>query len=763
MLPTPERWQRQNGNSYLDLLPVSSASTGESSWAAPDDASSGFDSAQVFNLVRRYWPLLICLLLLGALAAAALVVFDSPVYKSRVLIEVQGINEAWLRNSIDVASSFDSNEMNIQTQIQLIRSGPFMRRVFERLQSETVPLTPAGTDLFSRLRQRVRPSAQDPIQHMQRGLQVALATFDARPVNRTRLIELTCDSTSPEIASQFVNTVAMEFIDESLRARMQSSQKTNEWLAGQMEETKSKLQEAEERLQEFVQSSGNLFAGQDVTLDDAKLAQLRMELSRIQSDRIAKQTKYELTLKNPIESLPEILDDAGLRAYQHKINDLRREKAALEMTFTAEHPRVKKINVQIAALQANLQSELTGVISRIRSDYESALRQERTLASAYNAQSQRVTSISSKAAEHNALKREVDTRRQMYQSLLVQVNQAGLTNSVPVNPMRLVEESSPARVPYKPKPVQNISFGVIAGLALTVAIVFIREKLDRSVKSPGISRSLVNAPELGVIPSAEAARGSKGLLARWRGNNANDYSLLPAERMANDVSFWHTGVSVLAESFRATLASLLRNHAGGLAPRVILVTSAGPGEGKTLVAANLGIALAETGRRVLLLDGDFRRPRLHQVFQVSNERCLIDLLEESTPIENYGVETLGVSTAVSGLTLLPSRPAGQVISKILYSPRLPAIIERLSTQFDILIIDAPPILNLADARVIARMTDGVILVLRSGITDRSRAIEACRRIYEDGLIVLGTVLNDWHPGKSGDKHYYYYSSTDTKA
>ena len=755
--PRNPRDSRQSD--YVNLVPVYGDHSFSSRPFVPglEGQQTVSSSIDLTALGKTHWLLILILILLGVAGGVASIVLQSPVYKSRVLLEIQGINEVWLKNSFDVSSTYDTNEVNIQTQIQLLRSGPFLGRVFERLQTESVPLAPVGTDVFSRLRQRARPGTQDPMQNVRDGLAEALSTFDARPVTRTRLIELTCDSTSPDIASQFLNTIATEFIEDTIRSRMQTSQKTSEWLGAQIEETKLKLQEAEERLQEFIRSSGNLFVSAD-TLDDAKLAQLRGELSRIQAERIAKQTKYELVTKNPRETLPELLDDAGLRGYLYKINELLREKAVLETTYTAENLKVKKLDAQLSVLRDSLQKELTGITSRIRNEYEAALRQERSLATAYSSLSQQVTAIAGKAAKNNALKREVEILRQMYQSLLIQSNQAGLTSSVPVNPVRLVEPSTPAREPYRPVPPLNISFGAIAGIGLAVGIIFLREKLDRSVKSPGLSLALMNAPELGVIPTAPNGRNTKGLLARFRKKEREAYTLIPIGQRDGNVT--PAFPSSLAESFRVTLASLLHQTSNNQS-QVILVTSSGPGEGKTTITANLGMALAETGRRVILVDADFRRPRLHETFNISNERSLLDMLSEETPIPEYMAEGLGVKTAVDGLIVLPNRAAGQKVSRALYSPRLPAIIERMRELFDVVVIDAPPILELADARIVGRLTDGAILVVRAGVTDRARAMEAYHRICADGLRVFGTVLNDWSPSKSHMKSHYYYSYSES--
>ena len=487
------------------------------------------------------------------------------------------------------------------------------------MQSETVPLAPTGRDIFSRLRQRIHPATQDPLEVGRTGLNVAMSTFEARPVNRTKLIELTCESTSPDVAAQFLNSMAAEFSDDGSRSRMQTAQRTSEWLAGQIEETKSKVSEAEEHLRDFVQASGNVFAGpgQEVTLEDTKLIQLKGELAKIQAERIAKQTRYELTRNNPPESLGEVLDNGVLRGYQSQLEALKRDKAALETVYTSKHEKVRKLDAQIGSVQKAYENESNSVVLRIKNDYEASLRQEKLLAAAYGGQSQRVGSEAGKAAQYAALKREVDTQRTMYQGLLVQQNEANMSSSVPINPIRVVEPSTAAETPYTPRPILNISFGSLFGVVLAGGLVFLRARMDRSIKSPGASRRLFNAPELGVIPNL-GQNGNALAKTSWRGAKARALNGA-REDPATALAAWQSGPAFIAESFRGTLASILRNQALGKTQKIIMITSPGPAEGKTTVVQNLGIALAETGRRVLLVDADFRRPHLHREFSLPNE------------------------------------------------------------------------------------------------------------------------------------------------
>ncbi len=711
-----------------------------------DGAAEERSSFQLGRLLRKYWLLLLALMMLGAAAGFTSVVLSSPMYRSRLMLEVQSSGGLWRPGE---AVNADMSEVENQTQVQILRSGSFLKRGADRMQSDSPALAPTGRDIFSRLRQRIHPATENPLEAQKTGLVVAMASFDARPINRTRLIELTTQSTSPYVAAEFLNSMANEFKEDSTRSRQTSAQTTGDWLAQQIEDAKSRVNDAEERLRDFSAANGNLFAGQDSTLEDTKLVELKGQLAKIQPVRINRQTRYELTQKYPPEQLAEVLDDNVLRGYQQQIEGLKREKAMLMTTFTEKHEKVQKVNAQLEVLQKSYAAEISSVLTRVKHDYEGSLKEEKALAAAYAGQSQRVESQAGKAAQYQALKREAETQRQTYQSLLIQQNQTSLSSSVPISPIRVVEPATPAETPYKPQPILNISFGTVFGLACAAGLIFLRERMDRSIKVPGMTRRLFNAPELGVIPNLGNGNGAKrGWLGAKNGNGTHED---PNTALVAPAS----APTIVAESFRSTLASILRNQASGRPQKIILVSSPGPSEGKTTVVQNLGIVLAESGRNVLLVDADFRRPHLHRKFGLANEWGLIDLLSEDLALSEYSLERLAVPTGIPGLAILPNRVTQNNVAKALYSPRLRAVLATLSSHYDMILVDAPPILSVADARIIAPLTDSLILVLRCGVTDRESAMDAFQLIQADGVSLLGTVLTDYDLSGDRRRHYYY--------
>ena len=311
-----------------------------------------------------------------------------------------------------------------------------------------------------------------------------------------------------------------------------------------------------------------------------------------------------------------------------------------------------------------------------------------------------------------------------------------------------------------------------------------REQVDRTLKRPGDTPFYLEVPELGVIPASAADSASaapkrrKKVSIKFRLGNgsrrpktaSNERSLQPVkESLLNSVELvtWQRKPSLQSECFRATLTSILFAGQNGDRPRIIVITSPLPAEGKTTVVSNIAIALAEINRPVLVIDADMRKPRLHEIFGIPNTWGLSDLLAGRNSLNGCPREAFARETEIPDLYVLPSGPGIRSISNLLHSPRAPELLERVRKEFDTVLIDTPPMMQIADARVLGQIADAVILVVRAGQTTRDSAKTAAARFDEDGTLVLGTVLNAWNPSASGYGYYddyyayqKYYSKTD---
>jgi capsular exopolysaccharide synthesis family protein len=286
----------------------------------------------------------------------------------------------------------------------------------------------------------------------------------------------------------------------------------------------------------------------------------------------------------------------------------------------------------------------------------------------------------------------------------------------------------------------------------------VRERSDRNLQQPGDAPFYLNVPELGVIPNSSVDRA-----ARSRVKDGDTEDIMPVRQEGDRVELvtWNRKLSMLAESFRTTLTSLLFSGPPGTKPRVIVLTSASPSEGKTTVSINLAIALSEINRRVLLIDADMRRPRLEKLFDLGPGPGLADLLRENLPGEHVSLSETVCPTNIPALFVMRSGGTPGIVSNLLHSSRLPELLNQLRVEFDAVVIDTPPALHISDARVIGRFADAVVLVVRAGKTTRDAALMVKQRFGEDGTPLLGTILNGWDSKREvyGYKYRYYHGNS----
>jgi polysaccharide biosynthesis transport protein len=335
-----------------------------------------------------------------------------------------------------------------------------------------------------------------------------------------------------------------------------------------------------------------------------------------------------------------------------------------------------------------------------------------------------------------APKLRLDSDRQFYEFISRRADEARVASSVRQANVSLVSPAEPAAHPYKPNPLLNLLVGAFAGLALGVGYVMLREQTSSVLRAPGEAGVYLTLPELGAIPKATNGGLSPLSLAGTHGP-------VPVERAYLDQS--SSGVS---ESFRATVASILSAGQNGHHPRTLIVTSSRPMEGKTTVVSNLAIGFAEIGKKVLLIDGDLRRPRLHNVFDQANSWGLSDLLREKNAIEELPLEALVKRTAVPHLYLLPSGTCASNIFGLLWSDRMARLLPRFRQEFDCVLMDAPPCLEFADARIMSRYAEKLLLVVRANYTEITTARAAVQRLLLDGIPVMGVIVNCWDPSHS---------------
>jgi succinoglycan biosynthesis transport protein ExoP len=712
-----------------------------------------------WHLLRRHQMILLTFASAGLILAILISLIQTPTYRVRTSLEIQGANFLDFNgNAGNGAAGYNTTpEMYVETQVKLLQSETLLGHVIDKLSLHNE--RPAGGwraiqsrvfQMFESPGSQSLPERDELIRKIQRNLTV-------RTAGNSRLLEVLYESSDPRRAADFANTLVSEFVELNQEERWKAAQGTAEWLTNHLNEMKVQLETSEARLQDYAVTSGLSPIPEKESPEQDRLRDLMEELSKAQSDRIAKQAKYEEAQKKQADSLPELQDDPTMRDYREKLTDLQRQSAELGATLTPEHYKVQRVSAQIIEFEAAMQKESGRILQSIANEYAAAVRRERLLTEARASEEKIVTDQSSKAIHYDTLKRDVDTNRHLYETMLQRVKEASLTSALRDSNVLVVDRATPPPLPYRPNAPVNAAIGLLSGIFIGFAFVLVRERIDRRITAPGDAQIYLELRELGVIPLDESAIPMPILnrLSRRRPGSSLPASstVNPSQEDCPELATWKRKPSLLAECTRTTLTSILLPTQDGNTPQLIVVTSPEPGDGKTTIACNLSIAMAEIGRKVLLIDGDLRRSRLHKVFGTPNNTGLADLLWAETPFDNVPNSHLVRETGVRGLYLLPGGCCGTSPTNLFYSPRMTSLLNRFRKEFQVVMIDAPPMIHLADARVLGRHADGVILVVRAGQTTAENALFARQRFAEDGTRILGVVLNSWNP-KSSERYGY---------
>jgi len=740
--------------------------SGESSEVS-DDAGPGYRSLVDYcHTLIRHKKTLLCFGLGGLVAAIMISMMQTPIYRARTSLEIQDFNENFLDlqnvEPTNPSGSFVTAQSYFETQVKILQSESVVERVIDNLNLSEARPASARPTLSSRMRRALGFSASSRRPAKEQLVQQAEHNLVVRTIANSRLLEVLYQSQDPKLSAEFANALVTEFIRQSQEMRWKSAQRTGEWLTSHLDEMKAKLEHSEAELQDYARVSGLTFTSEKDNVAEIRLKELQGELSKAEADRVSKEAKFEEAKSKPAESLPEVLDDPTLREYRLRLTDLQKQLAELNETLTPAHYKVQRVQAQIAELQNASQRESSLILRRIANEYATARRREQFLGQAYAEQQRAAGEQSNKAIHYNTLRRDVDSSRQLYQAMLQRVKQAELATTMRASNVLVVDAAKPPSSPYKPDMSMNSALGLVTGLSLGFAFILLRERFEGKICAPGDAQIYLNLPELGVLP---VHRRSPSWQMRLGGSTLTTPSPNRPDSATDDgpeLASWKLKPSLLAECTRTVLTSILLPTQTGLHPRVVVFTSPSPGEGKTTVASNLSIAMAGIGRKVLLIDGDLRRPRLHQVFDVVNSEGLSDALSADYPIETIPFLQLVRETKISGLYLMPGGSNSSVApSNLFHSPRMPRLLARLKNEFDMVMVDAPPMIHLADARVLAHFADGVILVIRAGQTTTGSALFASQRFAEDGTRVLGTILNSWDPAST--RYYGYGKYADYQA
>lgn len=553
-----------------------------------------------------------------------------------------------------------------------------------------------------------------------------LSDLTVSAVRYSRLVDVTFRSSDPGLAARVANTLADQYIKQSQELRSSTTREASDFLVEQLAEQRKKLEASEQALQTYRERIGSISLEERQNVVVQRLADLNAALTRASTARIQKETVYNQVrgvVNNPaaIDTIPAILSNQFVQQQKTELALLQRQRAQLSEKLGPNHPDMVKIGLAIQTAEAKLQAEVAQIVQSMRNEYEAALTEERTLATELNSQKQEAQTLNRAGIEYGVLQRDSTANRQMFESLLQRTQETGVSQELKTGNIRVVDPAETPTAPISPNIFNNLLMALLGGLTLAIGLAFASEYVDDRVKNPDEIKKHLGLPFLGMVPTL-FDKDATPLIS----------SAVP---------------SIFSESFRSIRTNVLFSSTdeGG---RLIVITSSTPGEGKTVVSANLAVALAQAGHRVLLVDADMRKPRVHEVFGGALTPGLSNLL-----VGNATASEAIHESSTPGLWVMPAGTYPPNPAELLGSKRFRDFAAFLLQYFGWVIIDTPPVMAVTDAAITANLANGVLFVVGSEMTSRRVAQRAVEQLELGQAKFIGAVLNRVDLQHNG----YYYS------
>jgi exopolysaccharide transport family protein len=701
-------------------------------------------------LIKRKWTVLGCVAAIFSIGAIASFKM-TPIYEAAGHIAINH-PDSNLVNFKDPASGTGdySDPSDMDTEVSILQSDLLALQVIKTLKLDKMPEFGG--------RPTVEPTdnlAPDPLQTDSPSTSVLLGAFRSglrvalKP--NTRIVEIRYVSTNPQLTADIVNTLVNTYIEQNFKTKFESTMQASDWLSKQLVDLQMKVETSQEKLVKYQKEHEILGADEKSNIITEKLAELNREMTAAEAARMQKESLYRLVQSSDpdvVAATADALEAGGvagsiaplLGSLRARQADLKIQVADLSTQFGPSYPKVAQLNNQLKEIDIQVQIELKKLVDRVRGQYLAAQQQEAMLTTEFAKQKQEANKLNESAIEYSLLKRDVDVNRQLYEGLLEKLKEAGVTAGLKSTNIRVVDIARRPLAPTEPNIPRNLLFAFVLGLTSGVGLAFLLENMDNTVRTTEQAQIISGLPALGMIPMGSKnglESGSKKLLAL--GSSKEAVELVTQARPQ----------SQMAESYRALRTSLLLSNLG-TPPKVIMVTSARPQEGKTTTSINTAIVLAQKGVRVLLIDADLRRPSVHKTLGMGPRSGLSNVLTGSATLEH----AIARSPILSNLFILPAGTPPPNPAELLASSNMRDLLADLREKYDHIVIDTPPTLSVTDAVVLSQRMDAIILVIRSSQTTKQALRRSRDILMQVNAKITGVLLNA--VDLTSPDYYYYY-------
>jgi len=720
-----------------------------------EDVEQEVNIREYFLILRKRKAVVFTLLFIVFLVTVITTFSTTPLYTSatEVLIEKN-------RGSSSLENQYYSYDPDfLETQSEIIKSTKVARRVVDTLKLTTTyrnyfleekQETPSFFSeikgsvkefvekLLSPLKEEASQEAADaaltvePLSDEDKIASIIQGRLLVKPVKNTKIVQISYSDKAPAIAKLIADAVAKAYMDEILDMKLTTSRYALQWMTAKAQDERKKLETSELALQNYMRANDLVTVENKLAIAPQRLTDFGSQLSKAQTDRkvledVMRQINSAGKDVFQLENIPIFAGNEVLKRLREAIFKARQNISELSKKFGEKHPVMIKANDELKELIGQQQAEINRVVASTRNSYELAKSQEKNLEELVGSTKSELLNLNEKFIQYSIMKRDVDANRVVFEALTASIKKEGVTEQSQSVNVWVIKNAVLPFAPSKPNKKRNLALGLILGLMAGIGCAFLIEYLDNTIKS---EKDLESRYGLTVLGSVEKLKE--------KGKYIESYIV-------------HKPLSPLAESYRLIRSGLLLSSAEH-PPKTILVTSMGPGEGKTSTTINIARVFSQGGKKVLIIDCDLRRPRVHSVFAMQNDKGLSNYLTGNLH-ENIIHKVAGEEIFAITAGAIPPNPSDLVGSK-----KLKLLIEKVSENFDFIIIDSPPVQSVTDSLALTQLVDGTVVVVKAGETTYDMIESGLKKLKDVQCHFLGFVLNGMGKQHSAGGYYYGYTA-----
>ena len=709
----------------LDFEPYAVPSRWRRSYADAEVKKQGahFHLSDLLRPLRKHWFFAaVCAVIMASLAVAGTIIAYKrfPTYEADVRLQVDPPGSETF--SMAVTSNGPPDLDYVDTQAQVLKSDELAVDVIRGLHLDHNPQIigdrPCMDNGGSPDGFQLSECENIALRHLQ-------STISVSPIKNTRVLELKFSSHDPQLSASVANALVTLFVERNYKTRYEAVMKSSQWLERQLEDVRQKMIQSAQTLAAYERNHGIVDVDDKQSTITQTISELNHQLTQTQADRIQLEPLVTDLRSGDPDVLPQIRDNPMIQALTQRGIEVQAELSQTKAVYGSQSPNVKKLESQSSALQQQLELQKQQIVKEVQNNYSAARSREKLVSE----QIAKVTSQMSDMAGYNNLKREAQVNSDLYNTLYARIKEAGISAASKSSNVRVFDAARVLDKPTWPRPLPSIAIGFVLSLFGGIAAALIKGSFDTTIETPA-EISMLTGAAVSLVPLETGGNGNRVL--SWMG-------LAKRPLLLNSGSpvrvFPQTSFSPVAEAMRSLQTTIM--FRGRSKPmRVLLVVSPFAGEGKTTIAVNLALALASTSK-TCLIDADLRKSRIAATFNVTTKTGLTDILRSRIPPTS---PLVGIPD-VPNLAILPGGPEVSNPAQLILSKHMGEVVKALRKTCDYVVIDSPPLIPFADARALASLVDGMVLVSRSGSTTR-QAMLRCLEVLEGvGTPIVSVVLN----------------------